>query len=439
MHFSETTCQEITKLWLLNINLKSNHSTKMNAKRASKVFGVTFLVLVLRAVTNLRTNGSNSNPRPRCKLQDVDVVYTWVNGSDPAFIESLKKWSGVLGEKHSVATSNVRFRDWETLKYSIRSFETYAPWIRNVYVVTNGQIPVWLNVSHPRVKLIKHQDIFPDLKHLPTFNSNAIELHLHRIQGLSEKFIYSNDDMLLGRPVEMEDFCHGYNGHVFVQDWLVPECYSGCRVAWVKDGTCQSICNNPSCNFDGGDCKSSSFESPVIDNDFSDRKDYLWGKQLVHWTAKLNAFYGYKERKILRHVPVMLDKIVLGQMTSFFEEEATETSSSRFRSPTDFQLQFCYSNYVIGEWILRPIRQPNDTDLIRFNHREDDGEDAAYIYLDNHLFSLRFELFKLKWFPSTFMCFADHNDDNQDQVDQVHEALTEYLIWKYPQKSQFEL
>jgi len=55
------------------------------------------------------------------------------------------------------------------LRYSLRSVETFAPWVRNIYIVTNGQVPAWLNVNHPRIKIIKHEDIFPNKEDLPTF------------------------------------------------------------------------------------------------------------------------------------------------------------------------------------------------------------------------------------------------------------------------------
>ena len=60
----------------------------------------------------------------------------------------------------------------------------YAPWIRNIFVVTNGQEPNWLKTDHPNVKVIPHSEIFLKKSDLPTFNSMAIEVHLHKIPGL---------------------------------------------------------------------------------------------------------------------------------------------------------------------------------------------------------------------------------------------------------------
>ena len=39
---------------------------------------------------------------------------------------------------------------------------------------------------------------FSDRSHLPTFSSPAIEVHLHRIPGLSRHWLYFNDDVVCG-------------------------------------------------------------------------------------------------------------------------------------------------------------------------------------------------------------------------------------------------
>ena len=63
----------------------------------------------------------------------------------------------------------------DQLKYSLRSIELFASWTRDIYIVTNGQTPNWLNLEHPRVKLITHEEIFTNQSNLPSFNSAAIE------------------------------------------------------------------------------------------------------------------------------------------------------------------------------------------------------------------------------------------------------------------------
>ncbi|XP_071441865.1 N-acetylglucosamine-1-phosphotransferase subunits alpha/beta [Hetaerina americana] len=147
-----------------------------------------------------------------------------------------------------------RFDDKEELRYSLRSVEQFAPWIRHIWLVTNGQIPYWINLEHPRLTLVSHSEIFPNKSHLPTFGSPAIESHLHRIPGLSEKFLYLNDDMLFGKEVWPDDFYTTTYGQKVYLSWPVPECHEGCPPLWIGDGYCDRACNHSECHWDGGDC-----------------------------------------------------------------------------------------------------------------------------------------------------------------------------------------
>jgi len=139
----------------------------------------------------------------------IDVVYTWVDGGDPAWrerkAEALREngWvTGVSGQ----ATNESRFASRDELRYSLRALHAFAPWIRHVFLVTDDQVPAWLDTAHPAVTVVSHREIFGDTGRLPTFNSQAIESRLHRIPGLAEHFLYLNDDVFLGRPVPPEMF-----------------------------------------------------------------------------------------------------------------------------------------------------------------------------------------------------------------------------------------
>ncbi|XP_070534877.1 N-acetylglucosamine-1-phosphotransferase subunits alpha/beta-like isoform X2 [Ptychodera flava] len=147
-----------------------------------------------------------------------------------------------------------RFEDNEELRYSLRSVERNAPWVRHIYIVTNGQIPSWLNLDNPRLTVITHEDIFTNKSHLPTFASPAIESHIHKIPGLSQKFIYLNDDVMFGKPVWPDDFYTHANGQKVYLTWPVPNCNEGCPSSWIKDGYCDKACNTSECEWDGGDC-----------------------------------------------------------------------------------------------------------------------------------------------------------------------------------------
>lgn len=134
----------------------------------------------------------------------IDLVYTWVDGTDPAWAA---KRASTLGQSyHAEASSAARYLSRNELRYSIRSAFLFAPWLRNIYIVTDEQRPPWLSESDNRVRVVSHREIFSDPTWLPTYNSHAIETQLHHIDGLSEHFLYLNDDMFFGRPVTPNAF-----------------------------------------------------------------------------------------------------------------------------------------------------------------------------------------------------------------------------------------
>ena len=137
---------------------------------------------------------------------DVDLVYCWVDGQDPAHRTKRDYWVRQCGLNPRSANPDVRYVEHDELRYSLRSAEKYAPWVRRIFIVTDGQTPRWLNASHPRITLIDQNSIAADPDSVPVFNSMAIEAQLHRIPGLSEHFIYCNDDMFFGQSCHREDF-----------------------------------------------------------------------------------------------------------------------------------------------------------------------------------------------------------------------------------------
>lgn len=131
----------------------------------------------------------------------IDIVVPWVDGSDPAW---LKEKAGTLNLSNGDQRVN-RYRDWGLLPYWFRGVEKFLPWVRTIHFITWGHLPKWLNVDHPRLNIVNHKDFIP-MQYLPVFSCNPIELNFHRIEGLSEQFIYANDDTFFIRPVEPEFF-----------------------------------------------------------------------------------------------------------------------------------------------------------------------------------------------------------------------------------------
>ena len=141
-----------------------------------------------------------------CSDKKIDLVYLWVDGEDENW---LKKKAHYQPEKcDEEAIKKCRFVSNDELKYSLRSVEKNAPWINKIYIVTDGQVPSWLNLENEKVRIIDHSEIIPQEK-LPLFNSNAIELRIPYIPNLSEYFLYANDDMFFWSKVDKDFFFEG--------------------------------------------------------------------------------------------------------------------------------------------------------------------------------------------------------------------------------------
>jgi hypothetical protein len=140
----------------------------------------------------------------------IDLVYTWVDGGDPRWIARRDAARGRAPQlQHDPSAADVsRFRSRDELRYSLRSVERYAPFVRKVFLVTDGQRPAWLVDDHPQLEVVDHREFLPE-EHLPLFNSRAIEARLHHVPGLAEHYLYLNDDFLFGRPVRPELFFSG--------------------------------------------------------------------------------------------------------------------------------------------------------------------------------------------------------------------------------------
>ena len=136
------------------------------------------------------------------KMNDkIDFVIIWVDGNDKEWQKEKNKYN----PDKKTDTREIRYRDWDNLKYWFRGVEKFAPWVNKIHFVTWGHLPKWLNTNNPKLNIVNHKDYIPK-KYLPTFNANVIELNLHRIKGLKENFVYFNDDMFIIKKTKETDF-----------------------------------------------------------------------------------------------------------------------------------------------------------------------------------------------------------------------------------------
>ena len=159
-----------------------------------------------QAVESAFVEYSNINTVDMPPEMDIDVVFTWVDNTDKTWQKKFAKYA--LASKESnlglYATDVARFDNHNELYYSVKAVKEHLPWVRNIYIVTDSQKPSWLK-KIKGIQIVDHQDII-DAEYLPTFNSHVIEAFLHRIPGLSENFIYFNDDVFVARDLPKEHF-----------------------------------------------------------------------------------------------------------------------------------------------------------------------------------------------------------------------------------------
>lgn len=248
----------------------------------------------------------------------MDVVYTWVDGSDPAHAELRARY--LPNDKGDAGGARCRFLDNDELKYSLRSVAKFAPWFERIFIVTNGQVPSWLDTQHPNVRLVTHEDIFQNPAHLPTFNSNAIEHHLHVIPDLSERFIYFNDDLFLGSEVCLEDFeTEAKQPKTYIMPYaIVPPVGN----TWIQnlEGTQQPMGFRPS----------------------------EWYEMMQHVNHLFDERYGRQPRAVVAHVPHVIDKEMVRAFQEDWVLEVQRTISNRFRTNQDLGFPHAYIHYCLN-------------------------------------------------------------------------------------------
>lgn len=145
---------------------------------------------------------------------DIDIVIPWVDGGDPAFRERMVKYAGPASLSKDDVAGPVRFADNGELQWCVASINRYAPFVRRIYIITDGQDPClgpFLEQNFKDgcipVEVVDHKVIFRGYEeYLPVFNSRSIETMMWRIPGLSEHFVLMNDDFLILKPLTPDDF-----------------------------------------------------------------------------------------------------------------------------------------------------------------------------------------------------------------------------------------
>lgn len=232
---------------------------------------------------------------------DIDIVFSWVDGSSPEYVAARRSQQQgvVLGEGDD---HEARFRQINELKYALRSVYMFAPWIRRIFIATDSPAPAWL-ADHPSVTIVRSEEFFSDPSVLPTHNSQAVECQLHHIEGLSEHFLYSNDDMFFGRPVGPDMF--------FTPGGITKFIEAETRIGLGENAA-----------------ERSGFENAARVN-----RKLLWNR------------FGRITTRHLEHTAAPLRRSLVAQMEEEFPEEFRKTAASRFRAADNVSVTNSFYHY----------------------------------------------------------------------------------------------
>lgn len=330
-------------------------------------FGSKFKVVTLNrktAAANRHRTYMDETLTTNTRLEEpIDVVYTWVNGSDPKFIESLQSLPNEIKRGEFTFSKDMRLSRYAEngyLKYSLRSLLLYADWVRHIFIVTNGQVPYWLNLDNPKVSIVTHSEIFLNKSNLPTFNSIAIEMNLHRIPGLSRRFIYLNDDVFFGKEITLDEFYTTDKVFKIYKGWGIGACSKECQSFMINNGICELQCNTGTCYWDGDDCIRTNgyLKDPKIVD--------AYGSQLTQSVALLSKLFGPTKWLTPAHVQMFLDKDAITELEKWIPFQWNKASSQKIRDGDSIQFGTVYRGFLLS---VKDIPSPSDI----FDKADTDG------------------------------------------------------------------
>lgn len=323
-------------------------------------------------------------------MEKIDFVIPWVDGNDKDWILEKEMYSC------NKETGNIRYRDYGTLKYLLRSIDIYAPWVNKIYLVTWGHVPEWLDLDNKKLKIIKHKDFIP-LEYLPTFSSNVIELNVHRIPNLSNNFVLFNDDMIINNPVTKDDF--------FIQN--KPKDFGIYSIIPADNSFSHMLLNNVI----------------VINKHFNKKNDlkahwkkYIqlkYGKQLVRsflsiWWSKIPGYYN-------PHLPVSYNKSSFETVWKLESGWLDRTSSNRFRESDD-----------LTDWV------------VRYWQIESGNFEPQRITFGKYLTVRDATIVKNELNSSKYKILCINDTEEFEEFEKSINIISDTLNKKFPDKSKFE-
>jgi len=341
---------------------------------------------------------------------DIDFVVLWVDGEDQLWRRDMESFracaiaEGSLSELFPEASNDIRYRELGTLRYLLRSIEHFCPWYRYLHLVVEGHVPAWLNLLHPKLRIVRHRDIFPDPSQLPTFNTNAIHMHLHRIPDLADQFVLCDDDFLVMKPLPTEAFfCGG-----LPRDFFILESKRKSRFVW--DSTFEATISEL------------NRELPLIRN-----FRHLFNHGQTKSQAAVNLYHllrtGFRlSRFRWSHFCQPYLKATLEECWRIFPEAMQKTSSARFRQPDDMS-QYLFRGFQLLTGKFVPCAEPR----------------GLMVSLGNDFAINQERISNLLGTNAEFGCITEAiNLDMQKYQQALVAFLDHWLIRRFPDASEFE-
>jgi hypothetical protein len=347
----------------------------------------------------------------------IDIVLPWVDFNDPLWRKELEKY----------ATKSIDFsqyRNWDNLEYLFRGIDKFMPWVNKIFFITYGHLPNWLNTEHPKLIIITHEE-FLKKSSLPIFSIIPIEINLHNIKGLSEKFIYFNDDTFVLKEVKSEEF---FKNNLPV-DFL--------KLSLPHEGVIRNILSNNmdliNKNFNRHTYKYS--QKQIIYKNLKKFFNFDYGmKALIRsfYLSRFDRFLGFEDP----HQPQAFLKSTFEKVWNKEKEYLNNVSQSRFRSCGDInQYFFRYWQLLEGNFVqadytrLRATRKYKN---IKFQ------KDAYEVVED--LKSNKYQLYCINdGFINDDGRFYRKDDVSQEEFLVCKNLIIEALNNIFPEKSSFEL
>lgn len=327
----------------------------------------------------------------------IDFVIPWVDGNDKNWQIEKSRYDANAGDK-----SDNRYREWGTLKYWFRGVEKYAPWVNKIHFVTWGHIPEWLDTNNPKINIVKHSDYIPE-KYLPTFSTHAIELNMHRIKGLTEHFVYFNDDMYIINHVSKSDF--------FVKE---KPCDIAALYPIYVNGTNNMfdhiLLNDAEFFARNFDVKS------IMKRDASKWFNLKYGKNLLKTLCMI--LFDNSTSILLTHQPASYLKSTLQEVWNAEPDLLDKICKNKFRTADDIN-QYVFRYWQIGKGCFYPYNVINR---------------GAYVAVGKTPVNYDRVLLREK---KKLLCLND--TDLEVSFDKESKRMCEAFQRKFPQKSTYEL